>query len=205
MGCRCCIIIKSYLYTSAILGCYESEHDHEIGLANITYTWMSRVACKKIKYKLAQKIDPREIVRTRTLILAADLIQSQARDIRDSAPDGSRDRFILLQDVCRMARMVEEEDIRLHKEDGISTKLWVDRLKAKNVNIFFKDMLDLPPSGSKLQGEAFIMCIQTAFQADAYRRLGNGFIGIDATHNITQYPDFLLFTIVARDRWGHGA
>jgi len=49
-----------------------------------------------------------------------DLIQSQARDIRDSAPDGSRDRFISLQDVCRMARAVEEEDIRLHEEDGIS-------------------------------------------------------------------------------------
>jgi hypothetical protein len=137
--------------------------------------------------------------------LAADLIRSQARDIRDSAPDGSSDQFISLQDVCQMARVVEEEDIRLHIEDAISTKLWVDRLKAKNINIFYKDKQDLPPSGSKLQGEDFIMCIQTAFQADAYRRLGNGFIGIDATHNITQYPDFLLFTIVARDRWGHGA
>ena len=104
-----------------------------------------------------------------------------------------------------MARTVEEEDIRLHKEDGISTKLWVDRLKANNTHTFFKDKVDSPPSGSKLQREDFIMCIQTAFQADAFRRLGNGFIGIDATHNITQYPDFLLFTIVARDRWGHGA
>ena len=38
------------------------EHDHEIGLANIAYTWMSQVAREKIKYKLSQKIDPREIV-----------------------------------------------------------------------------------------------------------------------------------------------
>ena len=104
-----------------------------------------------------------------------------------------------------MACAVEEENIRLHIEDGISTKLWVDRLKAKNINIFYKDMLDLPPSGSKLQGEAFIMCIQTTFQADAYHCLRNGFISIDATHNITQYLDFLLFTIIVRDWWGHGA
>ena len=104
-----------------------------------------------------------------------------------------------------MACAVEEENIRLHIEDAISTKLWVDRLKAKNINTFYKDKLDPPPSGSKLQGEDFIMCIQTAFQVDTYRCLGNGFIGIDATHNITQYPDFLLFTIVVRDRWGHGA
>ena len=95
--------------------------------------------------------------------------------------------------------MVEEENIRLHIEDAISTKLWVDRLKAKNINTFYKDKLDLPPSGSKLQGEDFIMCIQTAFQADVYQCLRNGFISINATYNITQYPDFLLFTIVMRD------
>jgi hypothetical protein len=62
MGCWCRIVIKSYPHTSAILGHYVSEHDHEIGLANIAYTWMSRVAREKIKYKLLQKIDLREIV-----------------------------------------------------------------------------------------------------------------------------------------------
>ena len=103
-----------------------------------------------------------------------------------------------------MARAVEEENIRLHEEDSISTKLWVDRLKAKNTHIFYKDKRDPPPSGSKLQGEGFILCIQTTFQADMFQHLGNGFIRIDATYNITQYLDFLLFTIVARDQWGHG-
>jgi hypothetical protein len=89
----------------------------------------------------------------------ADLIQSQACNIWDLAPNGSRDRFISLQDICQMAPTVEEEDIRLHIEDAISTKLWVDQLKVKNINIFYKDKQDLPPSGSKLQGEDFIMCI----------------------------------------------
>ena len=40
-----------------------SEHNHEIGLANITYTQRSWVVREKIKYKLSQKIDLREIVR----------------------------------------------------------------------------------------------------------------------------------------------
>jgi len=102
-----------------------------------------------------------------------------------------------------MVGAVEEENIRLHKEDAILTKLWVDRLKVKNIHIFYKDKLDPPPSGSKLQGEDFIMCIQTTFQADVYWHLRNGFISIDVTHNITQYPDFLLFTIITRDWWGH--
>jgi len=104
-----------------------------------------------------------------------------------------------------MACVVEEENIRLYKEDAILTKLWVDRLKAKNTHIFYKDKLDPPSSSSKLQGEDFIMCIQTTFQVDVYWCLGNGFIGIDVTHNITQYLDFLLFTIIVRDWWGHSA
>src|SRR6266853_720946 len=82
-----------------------------------------------------------------------------------------------------MACAVKEENIRLHKEDAISTKLWVDRLKVKNTHIFYKDKLDPPPSGSKLQGEDFIMCIQTTFQADVYWHLRNGFISIDVPHD----------------------
>jgi hypothetical protein len=27
---------------------------------------------------------------------------------------------------------------------------------------------------------------------------------IDVTHNITHYKEMLLFTIMARDNWGHG-
>ena len=103
-----------------------------------------------------------------------------------------------------MAHVIEEEEIRLHDEDGVSTKLWRDRLEAENIRAFLKDKITSPPPGSNLDKEAFVMCIQTPFQLDAFRRLGNGFIGIDATHNITQYQNFLLFTIVARDRWGRG-
>src|SRR6266853_4339273 len=47
-GCWCRIVIKYYPHTSTILGHYVSEHDHEIGLANIAYTRMSRVAREKI-------------------------------------------------------------------------------------------------------------------------------------------------------------
>jgi len=103
-----------------------------------------------------------------------------------------------------MARVIEQECIRLHLEDAISTRLWVDRLKADNINIFYKDRLDSSPIGSRLQQDTFVLCIQTGFQIDVFRRLGNGWIGIDATHNTTQYQDLQLFSIVARDRWGHG-
>jgi hypothetical protein len=53
--------------------------------------------------------------------------------------------------------------------------------------------------------DAFVLCIQMRFQLEEFRRLGNAFLGIDATHNVTQYKGILLFTIMARDHWGHGA
>jgi hypothetical protein len=117
----------------------------------------------------------------------------------------SRERYISPVYVNRWARQIEQDKIRLNPEDAISVKLWVDRLKDQNFAIFLKDKATDPPMGSDLHKTAFILCIQTPFQLDAFERLGNGFIGIDATHNTTQYPDFLLFTIIARDRWGHGA
>jgi hypothetical protein len=62
-GCHCKIWIKLYYHTPIVLGRYETEHDHEIGLANIAYTRMSRGARDQIKNMLMQKVDPREIVR----------------------------------------------------------------------------------------------------------------------------------------------
>jgi len=69
---------------------------------------------------------------------------------------------------------------------------------------FYKDKQDRALINSRLPEDAFVLCLQTDFQLDTYQRLGGSFIGIDATHNITQYQDLLLFTIIARDHWGHG-
>jgi hypothetical protein len=65
----------------------------------------------------------------------------------------------MLADVNRMAHVLEEENIRLHPEDAISTKLWVEKLKEKNISIFYKFKLDLPPPGSELQNNVFVLCI----------------------------------------------
>jgi hypothetical protein len=80
----------------------------------------------------------------------------------------------------------------------------MDRFETENIHTFHKDKTNTPPLGSNLDKKAFVMCVQTHFQVNAFQRLGNGFIRIDATHNITQYADFLLFTTIARDWWGHG-
>jgi len=104
-----------------------------------------------------------------------------------------------------MSCTVEQETICLHLKDAISIRLWMDRLKEDNISVFYKDKLTPPPPASRLQGDTFILCVQTPFQINAFRHLRvGGFIGIDATYNVTHFWDVLLFTIIARDRWGHG-
>ena len=85
------------------------------------------------------------------------------RAIWDSAPNGSRDKFIAPKDVNQMAQALDDEKIQLHLEDAILTKLWVDRLKADNALVFYKDKIGLPFPDSRLDQDLFILCIQTEF------------------------------------------
>ena len=114
-------------------------------------------------------------------------------------PDRSRNQLLSLNEVNKIAQALDDDDkVRLHPDDAISTRLWVERLSKEGTCTFYKDKQDRPPDDSGLQ-DAFVLCIQTSFQLDASQHLGSGFIGIDATHNITQYQDLLLFMIIARD------
>ena len=61
-GCDCKIVIKSYPHMPTILGRYEEEHDHDVGLANLAYTRLSNAVRIQIRNMLERKIDPKEIV-----------------------------------------------------------------------------------------------------------------------------------------------
>jgi len=205
-GCGCYLDIKEYHHTPTVLGRYRPEHDHEVGAGNIAYTRLSGTTRERIKAMLTQKIDCREIVSCRNQnSLAADLIHLKVREIRHNAPDGSRDQLIALKEVNQIARVLNNHRTRLHPDDAIATRLLLEELSKHDGSlIFYKDKQDRAPINSRLPEDAFVLCLQMDFQLNAYREFGNGFIGIDATHNITQYQDLLLFTIIARDRWGHG-
>src|SRR6267142_3997951 len=128
----------------------------------------------------------------------------QLRTIHNVAPESSRDYYISPEYVNQYARQIEQADVRLHKKDAISVRLWIDQLKEKNMLVFLKDKITPPPSGSDLDPEAYVLCMQTPFQLDTFWHLRNGFISIDMTHNVMHYQDFLLFMIIVRDWWGHG-
>ena len=109
-----------------------------------------------------------------------------------------------MKDINRAATALQREKIQKHAKDEISMKIWLDDLGKLGANSFCKDRLDPPPPGSRLAEDLLILVLQTRFQSDAFRRLGSGTLGIDATHNTTCYSGVMLVTIMARDNWGHG-
>jgi hypothetical protein len=99
---------------------------------------------------------------------------------------------------------MEAADIRLHPQDGPSIMCWAAQLREERALLAFKASCDPPPAGSFLAVDTFILIIQTEYQKEIFRKLGNSFMGIDATHNTTHYENVSLFTLIVRDNWGHG-
>lgn len=100
--------------------------------------------------------------------------------------------------------MIEAESIRLDKDDGESVFEWVEKLRETGEILAFKSSTGAIPEGSTLAKDSFVLVIQTDYQKEMYRKWGNNFMGIDATHNTTHYDKMSLFTMMVRDPWGHG-
>lgn len=124
--------------------------------------------------------------------------------MQESCKPTDRDYHITMRDISRLRRIVENEEIRLDDNDTISVRLWVTRLRQCGAEAVLKDKRDPPPPGSGLSQQSFVLCVQTQFQMDRFQALGSDFLSIDATHNTTQYVGLQLFTLIARDSWGHG-
>ena len=101
-------------------------------------------------------------------------------------------------------KAIESETIRLHRDDGQSILLWVERLRRTGDLLTFKSSSDKPPTGSGLEENTFVLLIQTAYQCEMFRSRGESFAGIDATHNTTHYQNTSLFTMLVQDQWGRG-
>ena len=97
----------------------------------------------------------------------------------------SRRHFCTRADVCRIEKMIEQDTVRLAPQDGPSVLKWIERLREAGHYVEFKGSYDPPPPHSNVENNAF-------------------FAGIDATHNTTHYENMSLFTLLVRDKWGHG-
>ena len=115
-----------------------------------------------------------------------------------------RCEFVTHADVRRIEKMIEEETIRLASQDGASVLEWVEKLRERGHFVALKSSSDLPPTDSGLEKDTFVMIIQTQYQWNCWRKHASRYAGVDATHNTTHYENMSLFTLLVRDRWGHG-
>ena len=128
----------------------------------------------------------------------------QKKEMRDVFCEQERDYYVIMGEIGQIRKEIKWKSIRLDPNDARLTQIWTETLQSEGHFITYKDKLDPPPEDSYLAEDVFFLCIQTKFQKDAFQRLGNVFLGIDTTHNTTQYEGILLFTMMARDHWGKG-
>jgi hypothetical protein len=109
-------------------------------------------------------------------------------------------------DVRRVQKTIEEETIRLASQDGPSVLEWVRKLREQGHFVFLKTSSEASPvdAALPLAADSFVLIIQTKYQCECWEKHGGSFAGIDATHNTTHYENMSLFTLLARDKWGHG-
>jgi len=82
--------------------------------------------------------------------------------------------------------------------------MWMEKLKKDDAVLFVKFCQEPPPENSGIDANALILVIQTAWQREQWTKYGVHYMGIDGTHNCTQYQATTLFTLIARNDWGRG-
>jgi hypothetical protein len=71
--------------------------------------------------------------------------------ICEVSPNGSHNQLISLKEVNQIAQALDDDDkIRLHPDDAISTRLLIEQLSKEGICTFYKDKQDLPPDDSGL-------------------------------------------------------
>ncbi|KAF6740967.1 hypothetical protein DFP72DRAFT_747881, partial [Ephemerocybe angulata] len=177
-GCKCRLRIT--VYEDRVAGRYTPGHNHSLGKENARFTSISDTTRTQIEAMLRSGISVANVLRN---------LHNRAFDEENRSQlfteQGSRNHFITRADVRRIEKTIEQETIRLAKGDGESVLLWAERLRKEGHYVSLKATSDAPPEGSGIEGSAFVLIIQTQYQAECWEKHGGRFAGIDATHNTT--------------------
>lgn len=196
-GCPSKLVIKAYPGTTRILGSYKEVHSHPLGSDNARFTRIPHHVREFIAQQLRNKVDPDEILRVVHQGAFDDPLALKDRKV-------VRTDFITLADIRYIAIGIEAETIRLAKDDEESTLEWVKQLREQDMLLGFKAVTDPVPEGSNLASDTFFLAIQHPWQREVHEEIAETVLCIDGTHNTTQYYNCNLYTVLGRDKWGHG-
>lgn len=80
--------------------------------------------------------------------------------------------------------------------------MWIE--KHRDAVLAYKSVIEAPPPGSGLPSDLYLVILMTDWQKKVAERRARFIIHIDGTHNVTQYKNLNLFTLLVVDEWGHG-
>ncbi|PPQ68734.1 hypothetical protein CVT24_007561 [Panaeolus cyanescens] len=181
-ACKCRLTLT--VFPDRVEGLYYPNHNHPTGDENARFVSIPEATRKEIEAMLRLGIDPNKVLdHVHRKIYDEDHVDQL------SSTQVSRNDFITRQDIRRIEKTIEMEIIRLSKQDGASLLRWVENLKAAGHFVLLKACNEPAPSDTTIQLDpsAFILIIQTRYQAQCWEQHGGRFGAIDA-----------------RDRWGHG-
>ena len=115
-----------------------------------------------------------------------------------------KDAFITAEDLRRWWRVHCPGKFKLAKTDEESSRLWAEHLHAEGMLLIYKAANAPSPEGSGLEDDLFMFAFQTEAQRRDALKYGQSVLFVDGTHNCTHYLNTNLYTIMARDDYGHG-
>ncbi|KAJ7064145.1 hypothetical protein C8F01DRAFT_969718, partial [Mycena amicta] len=176
--CGVTLCVKVYDGSSQVLGWWKRSHNHDVGTTNLPFTRISK--------------DIRELIAGHVRNgLSTDMILKKLHDgtyspfVGVATPNTVRKDFIQASDINLIKKRVEAEQIRKHRDDGVSTMMAVDALRWPDAVLFFKSRSDAPPASSDLDLDIFILILQTQWQRTMFEKYGRHLLCVDATHNTT--------------------
>ncbi|KAI0037342.1 hypothetical protein FA95DRAFT_1507072, partial [Auriscalpium vulgare] len=122
VGCPCRLTVKTYPDTDTVRGMYCKDHSHATGSENVKFTHLSKATRDHIAEMLRMQIKPDQILHS-----------LQGRDF--TANSAIRDEFVTLADIRRIQKGIQAENIRLHPDDGMSARLWIERLRKRGIPV----------------------------------------------------------------------
>ena len=129
-------------------------------------------------------------------------------NIRDKLGEQfERIHLLTRKDITNIERTYGLKGIQRHKDDATSVHLWVEEMKACDVNpvILYKAQGEpQPETCDNLSKNDFLLAIQTPLQKEMMVNFTNeSVICVDSTHGTNSY-DFTLIIVMVADDYGEG-
>ncbi|KAG8976619.1 hypothetical protein FRC05_003458 [Tulasnella sp. 425] len=192
-GCHARIQVKTFHERSEVVARITGDHDHPTGAANVKYCRISQATRDLATGLIALGVALPEVMRQLEENFPIDSSSLTGEDIK-------RDDLVTYDFLRRIKTEMDGLRYRQDGNDAVSVHRWVAKLRKLDCILDYHQAGD--PHDS-IDSEDFSLIIQTPWQRRIFAETGEYVLCMDGTHN-TQVYGYTLFTLLSRDKYGHG-